>query len=143
LTKTSDHKVFQAFEHAAYNIKHEGKEGKILPPEIFEALKAYAGDKELPYYSITANGIKFTQYVGALQVGRFSIEVLPKVDRYQKNESSAQRILIEMLRQAGYISVKSPTESNLRLKNNFILETYIQMFLKETWILVHKGLIKS
>ena len=59
------------------------------------------------------------------------------------NESSAQRILIEMLRQSGYISVKSPTESNLRLKNNFILETYIQMFIKETWNLIHKGLIKT
>ncbi len=77
------------------------------------------------------------------RLGSTAIEVLPKVDRYQQDESSAQRILIEMLRQSGFISVKSPTESNLRLKNNFILETYIQMFLKETWNLIHKGLVKT
>jgi len=143
LNPSSENRVFRVFEHAFYSIKHEGKEGKILPTEIFDALKSYAGDAELPYFSLTVNGIRFKQYVGALQVGKFTIEVLPKVDRNNQKESSAQRILIEMLRQSGFISVKSPTESNLRLNNNFILETYIQMFLEETWNLVHKGLIKT
>ncbi len=135
--------VFQAFEHASYNTKNEGKEGKLLPPGLFEALKNFAGEKELPYYSLTANGIRFTQFVGALQVGKYCIEVLPKIDRHSRNEESAQRVLIEMLRQSGLITVKSPTESNLRLKRNFILETYIQMFLNETWKLIYKGLIKT
>ncbi len=38
---------------------------------MFDALKAYAGDKELPWFSLTANGIRFQQYVGALQVGKY------------------------------------------------------------------------
>ena len=139
----SGNSVFQAFEHASYNTKNEGMEGKLLPVDLFEALKNYAGEKELPYYTITANGIRFAQYVGALQVGRFCVEILPKIDRYSKSAESAQRVLIEMLRQSGFLNVKSPTESSLRIKQNFILETYVQMFLKETWQLIHEGLIKT
>ena len=134
--------VFQAFEHASYNTKAEGKEEKILPVKIFDALKLYAGDKNIPWYTLTANGVRFHQYVGAIQIGKYCIEVLPKVDRYNNNEQSAQKVLINMLRQSGYISVRTPTESDLRLKQNFILETYIQMFLDETWQIIHRGLVK-
>lgn len=137
-----ENKIFRAFEHAAYNTRNEGKEGKMLPSGIFEALKQHAGDKELLWYTITANGVKFHHYVGALQVGKYCIEVLPKIDRTTKNEEFAQRVLIDMLRQSGYISVKTPTESALKLKQNFILETYIRMFLDETWEIFHRGLVK-
>lgn len=134
--------VFQAFEHASYNTKNEGREGKLLPPDLFEALKSFAGEKELTWFTLTANGVRFHQFVGALQIGRYCIEVLPKIDRYRNSETLAQRVLIDMLRQSGFISVKTPTESSLRLKQNFLLETYIQMFLEETWQLIHKGLVK-
>ena len=143
MPQVSEHRIFKAFEHASYNIKNEGKEGKLLPTDLFEVLKNYAGDRELPYYSLTANGVRFSQFVGALQVGKYCVEVLPKIDRYSNNEKSAQRVLIEMLRQSGFITVKTPTESNLRLKQNFILETYVKMFLDETWKLLHEGLIKG
>jgi 5-methylcytosine-specific restriction enzyme subunit McrC len=142
LASFKENRVFQAFEHAAYNIRNEGKEGKVLPPDLFEALKNFAGDKEFPWYTLTANGVRFHQFVGALQIGKWCVEVLPKIDRYQTSGPLAQRVLIDMLRQAGFISVKTPTESNLRLKHNFILETYVQMFLAETWQIIHKGLVK-
>jgi 5-methylcytosine-specific restriction enzyme subunit McrC len=142
LNKIKNNRVFQVYEHASYNIKNEGREGKKLPEELFEALKNYAGDKELPYYSITANGIKFKQFVGAIQIGRYCIEVLPKVDRIHEEES-AHRILIEMLHQIGYLKITSPTESNLKIKRNFILEAYFQMFLDESFQLIHNGLIKT
>jgi 5-methylcytosine-specific restriction enzyme subunit McrC len=142
LEKPSGHNIFQAFEHSAYNTKNEGKECKILPQKLFVALRDFAGDKDLPWYTLTANGVRFHQFVGAIQIGRYCIEVLPKIDRTSPGEESAQRVLIEMLKQSGFISVKTPTESNLRLKQNFILETYIRMFLDETWEIFHRGLIK-
>jgi 5-methylcytosine-specific restriction enzyme subunit McrC len=142
LNQSKKNIVFQAFEHASYNTKNEGREGKLLPLDLFEALKSFAGDKELSWFTLTANGVRFHQFVGALQIGKYCIEVLPKIDRYRSNEILAQRVLIDMLRQSGFISVKTPTESSLRLKQNFILETYVQMFLEETWQLIHKGLVK-
>jgi len=142
LNQSKNNIVFQAFEHASYNTKNEGKEEKLLPPDLFEALKSFAGEKELTWFTLTANGVRFHQFVGALQIGRYCIEVLPKIDRYKNSETLAQRVLIDMLRQSGYISVKTPTESSLRLKQNFILETYVQMFLEETWQLIHRGLVK-
>ncbi len=136
------HHVFQAFEHASYSTKHMGKEGKILPEPLFDALKRYAGDKELPYYTLTANGVRFHQYVGAIQIGPFCIEVLPKIDRHAGDESIAQGILVDMLRQSGYLSVQMPTESNLKLRKNFILEAYTRLFLEEAWKICHNGLVK-
>jgi 5-methylcytosine-specific restriction enzyme subunit McrC len=143
LKELTHNRIFRVFEHAAYNTRNEGKEGKVLPPDLFDALKNFAGDKELPWYTLTANGVKFHQFVGAIQVGRYCIEVLPKVDRTARNEESAQMVLIEMLKQSGFISVKTPTESNLKIKQNFILETYIRMFLDETWEIFHRGLVKQ
>ena len=93
--------VFQAFEHASYNTKNEGREGKILPKKILDALKLYAGEKDLLWYTLTANGVRFHQYVGAIQIGKYCIEVLPKIDRYKKDEHAAQKVLINMLRQSG------------------------------------------
>lgn len=142
LKQVPRNKNFQAFEHASYNINNEGREGKKLPLKLFEALKRFAGDKELPYYSITAYGIRFKQYVGAIQIGNYCIEVLPKIDRIL-DENSTQGILIDMLRQIGYIKIKSPTESDLKIKSNYILESYLHMFLDETRHLIYKGLIKT
>lgn len=134
-------RVFRAFEYAAFNIKNEGREGKQLTEDLFNALKAFAGEKEMPYYSLTANGVRFKNYVGALQVGKWTIEVVPKIDR-TLDDASTQPILIQMLRQAGFIKTSTPSESNLKLRQNYILEAYLQMFLEETRSLLHQGLIK-
>lgn len=134
--------VFRVYEQSSYNTKSEGKEGKILPEELFNSLKNFAGDRNLPWYTLTANGVRFNQYVGAIQIGRYCIEVLPKIDKHNCPELLAQRVLLEMLKQAGYISVKTPTESSLKLKQNYILDAYIRMFLEESWNLLHRGLIK-
>jgi 5-methylcytosine-specific restriction enzyme subunit McrC len=135
-------RVFQAFEYSSFNVLNEGREDKKLPDDLFEALKSFSGEKDLPYYSLTANGVRFKNFVGALQIGRWTIEVLPKIDRLQ-NETTAQSILIQMLRQTGFLKTDAPSESNLKLKRNYILETYLRMFLDETSNLVYKGLIKK
>jgi 5-methylcytosine-specific restriction enzyme subunit McrC len=134
--------VFQAYEYASYNTHSEGKEGKKLPVDLYEALRSYMGEKELPYYSLTASGVKFKQFVGAIQIGKYCVEVLPKIDR-DNNSDESHRILISMLRQSGFIDIKTPTESSLRIKQNYILEAYINMFLDECETLIHRGLIKS
>ncbi len=135
-------RVFQAFEYSAFNIRNEGREGKILPNDLFEALKSFSGEQDLPYYSLTANGVRFKNYVGALQVGKWTIEVLPKFDRVL-DESASQPILIHMLKQAGFIKTHAPSESYLRIKRNYILETYLRMFINETKNLMYQGLIKK
>lgn len=134
--------IFQAFEYASYNINNEGKEGKKLPEDLYDALKSYSGEKELPYYSLTATGVRFKNYVGALQIGKWTVEVLPKFDRGIPT-NSAQPILIQMLRQSGVLKTNAPTESELRIKRNYILETYLRMFLDETKSILHRGLIKK
>ena len=134
--------VFRAFEFASYNYLNEGKEGKKLPEELYNALRNYSGEKELPYYSLTANGVRFKNYVGALQIGKWTVEVLPKIDR-EIPEASVQPLLIQMLRQAGMLITHTPSYAELKLKHNYILDAYIQLFLEETRAIVRKGLIKK
>lgn len=100
-------KVFRVFEHSSYNTRNPGREGKILPEELFAALKDFAGERDLPWYSLTANGVRFHQYVGAIQIGKYCVEVLPKIDRGRQNEEPAQTVLINMLKQCGYFSVNT------------------------------------
>ena len=137
-----NNRVFQAFEYSTFNTINEGREGRKLPEGLFQALKSFSGEKELPYYTLTANGVRFKNYVGALQVGKWTIEILPKLDRMLV-ESSTQPILIQMLRQAGFMKTSAPSESKLKLKRNYILEAYLRMFLDETRDLIHRGLIKK
>ena len=45
-----------------------------------EALDRFCGDG-LPYYDLIRNGVRFKNYVGVLSVGKYTIEVLPKIDK--------------------------------------------------------------
>jgi len=49
---------------------------------------------------------------------------------------------MERILQVG-LKTNAPTQSDLRLKRNYILETYLQMFIDETSSIIHRGLIKK
>lgn len=135
-------KPFIAYEHLTYNLKGTGSGKKQLPEDLFEGLKRFHGENGTPYYSLTSSGVKFNEFVGVIQIGNQSIEVLPKIDK-ANDEGVAQRVLIEMLRSAGYMKIHAPTSSSLKLRSNYILEAYINMFLEECQQLFHLGLIKT
>lgn len=103
----------------------------------------YAAGK--PYFQLINNGVKFKQYVGVLQVGNLTIEVLPKIDEKNGTDDPAkwQGVLIDMLRSVGGLKIHAPTSANLQLKSYSILELYIELFLQETAQLLHRGLVKQ
>jgi len=112
----------------------------------FETLARYHETHPNPYYTLIHRGVKFTQYVGVLQVGSLTIEVLPKADREPVTEGSKakwQRILLEMLKECHLLKVEAASTAALRLKANSILDFYIGLFLKETESIVRQGLVKK
>lgn len=107
-----------------------------------KALEKHYGNGGLNYYQLINKGIKFNQFVGVLQVGELTIEVLPKIDKTH-DENRWRTLLIGMLKTVGTFNIQAPSSATLNTKNNFILDLYFALFLKEIEYLVNLGLVKK
>lgn len=123
------------FEHEklVFNLKDE-KERQLL-----EALEVYHGN-QTPFFKLIRHGVQFNEYVGIIQIGKTTIEVLPKADK--SGEKKWRKLLIGMIQTVWGFDVKSTGSSSLKLKSNSILELYFELFLSEVEYLLHRGLIK-
>ena len=79
-----EHQALKLDMHEDFKIHH------------LEALQRYYGEKGTNYYSLINKGVKFSQYVGVLQVGKLIVEVLPKTDRDEGIDW--RKLLIGMLK---------------------------------------------
>ncbi|WP_295664256.1 hypothetical protein [uncultured Mucilaginibacter sp.] len=139
--KKQSENTITVFEHEAVRLSDTG-ECKITPTQL-TALQKFGSTGDVPYFTLLYNGIKFCEYVGVLQVGNLTIEVLPKVDRGSDDKNQWKKILIDMLRKVGTFDVSASSETSLKIKNNSILDIYIESFLVQVERLVHQGLIKK
>lgn len=132
-------KTITVFEHEKLTLKSEPK----FTSKVFEELEKYYGTNGTPYFSLIHKGVKFNQFVGVIQVGDTSIEVLPKTDRSTPDKSTWRSVLIQMLRITSGIEAKATSRSNLKLHSNSIFDLYIELFIKECEKLSHQGLAKK
>ena len=133
------HQYITIFEHD--NLRTDRGEKRLTDAQL-RALQLYYGEGGVPYYSLIHNGVKFCEYVGAIQIGKTTIEVLPKADK--KNDIRAWReVLIGMLHAVGIFNIHAPSRSTLQLRSNSILDLYFELFVKELEYLLHCGLVKK
>ena len=139
-------KLIRVFEHQAIKLGDE-VEGVTFDKSSLKPLKDYYGEKGVPYYSLTNNGVKFNKFVGVIQVGNTVIEVLPKADKTTDGDTEAkkywQELLVKMLSAVGLFDIQSTSDSSLKLKSNSILDLYFSLFIKEVEYLLHSGLAKQ
>lgn len=130
----------QVFEHQLLPI-----DGKIFKKEHWEALDRYNEANGSRFFSLTSRGVKFKQYVGVIQVGNLTIEVLPKVSQTVEkgDEGKWQGVLIDMLRECRWMQVHAQEKAPLRFKPNSILEAYLAIFIQECQNIVRLGLVKK
>ncbi len=127
------------FEHGSLRTDRGDKR---LTDAQLRALQLYYGENGVPYYSLIHNGVKFCEYVGVIQIGKTTIEILPKADK--KNDISSWReVLIGMLQTVGVFNIHAPSSSNLQLKSNSILDLYFELFVIELEYLLYRGLVKK
>jgi 5-methylcytosine-specific restriction enzyme subunit McrC len=137
-----NNETITVFEHETLRFD---KGEKRITPEQFKALQSYYGGG-VDFYSLCHNGVQFNKYVGAIQVGNTLIEVLPKADKMgdsKKEEKKWRDILIGMLKAVGSFTIKTTSESSLKIKPNTILDLYFEMFIHEVEFLLHHGLVKK
>jgi 5-methylcytosine-specific restriction enzyme subunit McrC len=120
------------------------------------------GEKRIEYFRILNKGIQFTNYVGVIQAGNLTIEVLPKTDRQRttaanlsvdelersdndasKNKQRWHAVLLQMLKECRLLHVAHVDYANLNLKSNSILDIYFELFLAHAEKLLHEGLVKK
>ena len=133
------------FEHQTLKLDHD-YEGVTFDNDKLNALQRFYGDKGVPYFSLVHKGIRFSEFVGVIQVGALIIEVLPKADKSSADVNSKAKwrnILIDMLRASGIFNIQAPSSSSLNLKSNSLLDLYFELFIKEVEYLLHAGLAKQ
>jgi 5-methylcytosine-specific restriction enzyme subunit McrC len=131
---------FTIFEHQSL-IENQTYYNTVFTKKHHQLLESFYKEKDFPYYTLIRKGVRFCEYVGVLQIGNLVIEVLPKADK-NDDKNVWRKTLIEMLKAVGVFNIHAPSASDLKLKTNSILDLYFELFLFETELLLHKGLIK-
>lgn len=99
------------------------------------------------YFETRHNGIRFKQFIGVIQVDGLTIEILPKIDRYEtenaENKTKWQKVLIEMLRVTRKLKIQQVGQAHVSRQSIHLLDIYFEWFLNEVQLLIHQGLIKQ
>ena len=132
-------KFIQVFEHQRLKYNDSGDFQKCH----FDAMVKFNELHQNKYFTIGHNGIVFKNYVGVVQVGGLTIEILPKADKKADADKNLwQSVLLNMLKVCKRIRVESVSETQLKKRHHSILDVYFEMYLAEIEQLVNKGLIK-
>ncbi|WP_288981395.1 restriction endonuclease [uncultured Flavobacterium sp.] len=133
--------TIQVFEHSFLPIDGKFEQRHFVALSKLNALHQYQ------YFDLKHNGIVFKQFVGVIQVDGLTIEILPKIDKYESesvaNKQKWQSALIEMLRVTSKLKVQQVGEANVSKQSIHLLDIYFEWFLNEVQLLLHQGLIKQ
>jgi len=129
--------LIQTYEWTKLNLGSQGFTRKHL-----DALLKLNELHGLNYLEATANGVRFRNYVGIIQVDKLTIEILPKVDSKDTN-AEWRDTLLDMLRVCKKVKAYNKGEAQVGRKEFHLLEIYLDMFLTELAFLIHRGLVKS
>jgi 5-methylcytosine-specific restriction enzyme subunit McrC len=88
---------------------------------------------------VNKNTLSAQQYVGAIQLGSLTIEVLPKVDG---DEQSVRRNLVAMLAVAFDLTISEGDAARVASQSHSILEILIRLFCDKLFQQVHRGLVR-
>lgn len=133
--------ILTVFEHQVVRL-HEWVGEVEFDEALLKALQEFHGEKGVPYFSLGNKSVKFCEYVGVIQIGRTTIEVLPKADN-ASSKAEWRSALIGMLRLVGIFNIEAPTSSSLKIKPNSVLDLYFELFAQELERLVRLGLMKK
>ncbi len=138
----------QVFEHDRLTT-NEDDFGRKLTPIQFEKLCQFNDKNDNLYFTVIRNGIKFAQYVGVIQIGNLTIEILPKADKetFTKSEfkfeaKKWQKVLMKMLAISGELELETVSDASLKKRTN-LLDLYFNIYLNEIDKLMRKGLVKK
>lgn len=139
-------RLIQVFEHDKLTSKSLCVKGEELGDKIIDKLWQYNDSNKNIYFEAIRHGIKFKNYVGVIQIGGTTIEILPKADKLNTQSPTEidhwHKVLLKMLAHCKKIKVNAVSEATLRKKYQSLLDLYFELFLSEVSQLLQQGLIK-
>lgn len=142
----------QVFEHQRLSVGERCRttRGKdiVFSSAHFEALTRYADRHRPPPFEIRHRAVLFRQYVGVIQAGALTLEILPKVDREAhginiKEESLLWRnVLVQLLNLCPQLGVREVQHAELGTEPTDLLDLYVTRFLCEVARLMREGLAR-
>lgn len=133
-------KFIQVFEYQ--KLRYDDSED--FRKHHFDAMVKFNELHQNKYFTIIHQGIRFGSYVGVIQIGGLTIEILPKADNNENADKKLwQNVLLNMLKVCKKIQVESISETQLKKRYHSILDVYFELYLSEIERLVKKGLIKK
>ena len=133
-------KFIQVFEYQKMRYDDSG----IFRKHHFDAMVKFNELHQNKYFTIIHKGIRFGSYVGVIQIGGLTIEILPKADNNENSDKNLwHNVLLNMLKVCKHIHVESISETQLKKRYHSILDVYFELYLNEVERLVKKGLIKK
>ena len=135
--------LLRVFEHQTLRVGQEVN-GCMFTQKHFHALVRFSGKNSSKYFSLLHQGVKFSHYVGVIQIGQLTIEILPKADKKENADTHQwHNILMDMLKVCRLLKVETLASARLQLRSHSILELYFEIFIKEVEKLLRKGLFRS
>jgi len=120
--------------------------GGQFTEDHLDSLAKYNEEHGGAYFKLGYKSVQFQQYVGVIQVGDLTIEILPKIGKTaptERDKDKWQKILLDMLQQCNWMTVHANEKAPLQFKHNSILEAYLELFVRECEYLLQLGLIKK
>lgn len=142
-------KTIRVFEHQRLRYGDTFADGAAFSRANWEALVRYNEQHGNRFFTPIYRGIQFSQYVGVIQVGGLTIEVLPKADRPENPAGDAaiqqcwHDALLQMLRYCQHLRLENAGDADLRLRHWSLQDLYLDMFLTETEHILHRGLTRQ
>ena len=110
-------RVIQVFEYEKLTLREDWRGRKLLPKEL-EKLYEFNDKNDNNYFTGIRDGVKFKNFVGVIQIGGLTIEILPKADKSnissQQEKDTWQSVLLHMLRVCKKIQVETVSETQLK-----------------------------
>lgn len=140
-------RLIQVFEHDKLTSKSLCSKGEELGDKIIDKLWQYNDSNKNIYFEAIRHGVKFKNYVGVIQIGGTTIEILPKADKLNTTSATEKdvwhNVLLKMLAHCKKIKVNAVSEASLRKRYQSLLDLYFELYLNEVNQLVQQGLIKK
>ncbi|MEN9306176.1 MAG: hypothetical protein RL173_108 [Fibrobacterota bacterium] len=138
------------FEHERIRVGQD-VDGQELTQRQFDAIARWKERTNHPGLEIGHHSIRTSQWVGVLQVGRTTIEILPKADARRGQENLDRRqlvqhwkfVLLDMLAALKGFDLHASSRAQLHLQSHTLLDIFFSAYVEEAQSLLHEGLAKT
>lgn len=134
-------RTLEVFEHGILRVADVGD---AVRPSEFEALIKFNDRHSGSFFEIGHNRIKAKNYVGYVEVGDLSIEILPKADKGNAVGSQVWRAgLIDMLQVALGLDLHHVSDGSQQLTRGRLLDLIARAYATELEVLIREGFAKG